>query len=85
MDIIVSVLYLLLHIAVIIFVAFVIVWVFKLAGVAIDPDVYKWGRVIVLLLIAIAVVVWALSLFGYGPGLVGYNPHPLGTTPRIMR
>ena len=78
-GILVSLLYLILHIAVIIFIAFVIVWVFKIVGIGIDPDVYKWGKIIVMLLIVIAVVVWVFSLLGYGPGLL-YGP-----TPRIMR
>ena len=78
-GILVSLLYLLLHIAVIIFVAFIIVWVFKIFGIAIDPDVYKWGKIIVMLLVVIAVVIWAFSLLGYGPGLM-YGP-----TPRILR
>ena len=78
-TILVSLLYLILHIAVIIFIAFVIVWVFKLVGIGIDPDVYKWGKIIVMLLIVIAVVVWVFSLIGYGPGL------PYGPLPRIMR
>ena len=78
-SILVGLLYLLLHIAVIIFIAFVIVWILKLAGYPPDPDVYKWGKIIVILLIIIAVVVWASSLLGYGPGLL-YGP-----TPRIMR
>jgi len=78
-GILVSLLYLILHIAVIIFIAFVIVWVFKLVGIPIDADVYKWGKIIVMLLIVIAVVVWVFSLLGYGPGL------PYGPVPRIMR
>lgn len=78
-SILVSLIYLLIHIAVIIFVAFVIVWLFKIFGVAIDADVYKWGKIIVMLLVILAVVVWLFSLLGYGPGLM-YGP-----TPRIMR
>jgi hypothetical protein len=78
-SVLVSLLYLLLHIAVIVFVAFIIVWLFKIMGMPIDPDVYKWGKIIVMLLIVIAVVVWAFSLLGYGPGLL-YGP-----TPRILR
>ena len=78
-GVLVSLLYLLLHIAVIVFVAFIIVWVFKIFGMQIDPDVYKWGKIIVMLLIVIAVVVWVFSLLGYGPGLM-YGP-----SPRIIR
>jgi len=77
-SVLISFLYLMLHIAIIIFVAFVIVWVLKLMSFTPDADVLKWGKIVVLLLIVIAVVVWAASLIGYGPGL--YGP-----TPRIMR
>jgi hypothetical protein len=69
-TILISFLYLLLHLTVIIFIAFCIVWVFKLAGITIDADVLKWGRIIVILLCVIAVVIWAASLLGYGPGLM---------------
>jgi len=78
-GILVSLLYLLLHIAVIVFIAFIIVWILKIFGMPIDPDVYKWGKIIVMLLIVIAVVVWVFSLLGHGPGLL-YGP-----SPRIIR
>jgi hypothetical protein len=57
-------LYLGLHIAIIIIVAFGIVWLAKLFGFAIDPDVYKWGKIIVLILIAIAVVIFLFDILG---------------------
>jgi hypothetical protein len=65
---IVSFLYLCLHIAIIIFVAYCIVWLLKWMGITIDPNVYKVGQVIVALLIIIAVVLWLLGIapsFGY--------------------
>jgi len=68
MSLLISFLYLLLHIAVIIFVAFLIVWLLKFAGISIDAEVYKWGKVIVGLLIVIAIAVWIAGLVGYGPG-----------------
>jgi cytochrome bd-type quinol oxidase subunit 2 len=69
MGLLISFLYLCLHIAIIIFVAYGIVWLFKWLGKPIDADVYKWGQIIVVLLIIIAVVVWLVGVFppmGYG-------------------
>jgi len=65
MDVLVSFLYLLLHIAVIVFVAFVIVWLLKWLGIAIDGNVYRAGQAIVALLILIAVVIWLSGLLGW--------------------
>jgi len=64
----VSFLYLLLHIAVIILIAAIILWVLKWLGIGIDPLVYKCGQAIVALLILIAVVVWVSGLLGYSTG-----------------
>ena len=70
MSLLVSFLYLLLHIAVIVCVAFVIRWlIVGLFKIAIDPDVEKWARIIIVLLIVIAIVLWVLGITGYGPGL----------------
>jgi hypothetical protein len=43
-------------------VAFCVVWLLKFLGVAIDGAVYTWGRIIVGLLCAIAIVAFLLSL-----------------------
>jgi len=67
-NILVSFLYLLLHIAVIILIAAIILWVLKWLGIGIDPLVYKCGQAIVALLILIAVVVWVSGLLGYSTG-----------------
>jgi hypothetical protein len=70
MSILISFLNLLLYIAVIIFIAFVIVWVIQsFMGWSIDANVMKWGKVIVGLLCLIAVVVWIAGVLGGGPGL----------------
>lgn len=66
MSLIVSVLYLLLHIAVILLCAAILVWGLKWLGIPIDPTVYKIGQVIVGLLILIAIVVWISGVLG-GP------------------
>jgi hypothetical protein len=51
MNLLVSFLYLLLHIAVIILIAACILWVLKWLGIGIDPLVYKAGQAVVALLI----------------------------------
>jgi len=70
MAILISFLNLLLYIAIIIFIAFVIVWVIQsFMGWSIDANVMKWGKVIVGLLCLIAVVMWLAGVLGGGPGL----------------
>jgi hypothetical protein len=70
MAFLISFLNLLLYIAIIIFVAFVIVWVItSFMGWSIDANVMKWGKVIVGLLCLIAVVIWLADVAGGGVGL----------------
>lgn len=70
MAILISFLNLLLYIAIIIFIAFVIVWVIQsFMGWSIDANVMKWGKVIVGLLCLIAVVMWLSGVLGGDPGL----------------
>jgi hypothetical protein len=70
MNILVSFLYLLLYIAIIIFVAYCIVWLITgFMGWPIDPNIYKWGQIIVGLICLIAVVVWLSGVLGMGAGL----------------
>lgn len=70
MGILISFLNLMLYIAIICFVAYVIVWVVRsFFGWPIDPNVYKFGQIIVALLCLIAIVVWLAGLLGGGPGL----------------
>jgi hypothetical protein len=69
-SILISFLNLLLYIAIIIFVAFCIVWVItSFMGWSIDANVYKWGQIIVGLLCLIAVVTWLAGVLGLGGGL----------------
>lgn len=57
-----------LYIAIIILVAFVILWVVtNLMGIAVDANVLKWGKIVVALLCLIAVVAWLLSVLGGHP------------------
>ena len=62
----ISFLYLLLNIAIIVFVALIIVWLLRVVGISIDGNVYRAGQIIVVLLIVIAVAMW---LMGSGPSL----------------
>ena len=66
MSLLISFLYLCLHIAVICIIAAAIVWVLKWCGIGIDPLVYKIGTIIVGLLIIIAVVVWLSGVVPFG-------------------
>jgi hypothetical protein len=70
MNILISFLYLLLYIAIVIFIAFAIRWlIVSFMGWAIDPNIDKWGRVIVGLICLIAIVVWLSGVLGLGGGL----------------
>jgi len=53
-----------LYCAIVVFIAFCILWAFKIFGIAIDPDVLKWGKIIVGLICLIVIVSWLLSLLG---------------------
>ena len=69
MSILISFLYLLLYIAIIVFVAFAIRWVIVgFLGWPIDANIDKWGRIIVGLLCLIAIALWLSGVLG-GVGL----------------
>jgi hypothetical protein len=65
-----------LYCAIVILIAFVIVWVLTtLFGIVISAEVMKWGKIVVALICIIVIVGWLLSLVGVG----GYSPpHFLG-------
>ena len=70
MSILISFAYLLLYIAVVIFVAYCIVWLIRgFMNWSIDPNVYKFGQIIVGLICIIAVLVWLAGIFFMGPGI----------------
>ena len=72
MNILLSFLELMLYIAIIVFVAYVIVWVIRsFFNWPIDPNVYKFGQIIVALLCLIAIVAWLAGVLGG----VSYLPH----------
>lgn len=77
-TVLVSFLEVLLTVAIVILIAFCILWAAKVFIGGIDPQVEYWGRIVVGLICLIIVVTWLLSLFG----LVAY-PFPTFRTPVI--
>jgi hypothetical protein len=70
MSILISFLNLLLYLAIVLFIAYVILWVVQSwFGIAIDANVLKFAKIIVGLICLIAVVVWLAGVLGGGPGL----------------
>lgn len=54
-----------LYCAIIILVAFAIVWILNLVfGITPSPEVMKWGKIVVALLCVIAILFWLFSLLG---------------------
>ena len=70
MGLLISFVSLLLYIAVVILIAFAIVWLIQgFMGWTIDANVYKWGKVVVGLLCVLAILVWLSGVLGLGGGL----------------
>jgi len=70
MAILISFLNLLLYIAIILLVAYIILWVVQgWFGIAIDANVLKFAKIVVGLICLIAIVVWLAGVLGGGPGL----------------
>jgi hypothetical protein len=75
MAVLISGLELLLYIAVVLFIAYVILWVIRdWFGWTVDAKVMKFGQIIVGLICLIAIVVWLGGLIGYGSGLHSFLP-----------
>jgi hypothetical protein len=55
-----------LYCAVIILVAFVIVWVLNWMGVTLSAEIMRWGKIVIGLLCLIVIVSWLLSVIGGG-------------------
>jgi hypothetical protein len=67
-----------LYCAIVVLIAFVIVWVVtNVFGYTLSPDVMKWGRIVVALLCIIVIVGWLLSLMGVSSGYY-QSPHFFG-------
>ena len=65
MSILISFLNLLLYIAIILLIAYLILWVVQgWFGIAIDGNVLKFGKIVVGLICLIAIVVWLASVLG---------------------
>jgi hypothetical protein len=62
MPLLVSLLYLLLNIAVVLFIAAIIWWFLRWMGIAIDPMVFKIGQAIVALIVIILIVTWVAGV-----------------------
>jgi hypothetical protein len=70
MSILISFLNLLLYIAIVLFIAYILLWVIRdWFGWTIDANVLKFGQIIVGLICLIAIVVWIAGVIGGGPGL----------------
>jgi hypothetical protein len=66
MNLLISFLFLLLYIAIILVIAYVILWVVRdWFQVAIDPMVMKFAKIIVGLICLIAVVIWIAGALGH--------------------
>jgi ATP/ADP translocase len=66
MGLLISFLYLLLYIAIILCIAYAILWVVRdWFGVSIDPMVMKFAKIIVGLICLIVVVVWIAGALGH--------------------
>jgi hypothetical protein len=66
MNLLVSALFMLLHIAIILLIAYVLLWVIRdWFGVSLDPMVMKFAQIVVALLCLIVVVLWLSGALGY--------------------
>jgi len=66
MSLLISFLYLLLHIAVILFIAYALLWVLRdWLHITIDPMMMKFGQAIVALLVLIVIVIWIAGVTGH--------------------
>lgn len=69
MSLLVSALVMLLNVAIILLIAYVILWVVRdWFGIAVDAMVLKFAQVVVALLCLIVIVVWLSGVLGYSAG-----------------
>jgi hypothetical protein len=65
MSLLVSALFMLLNVAIILLIAYVILWVVRdWFGATIDPMVLKFAQVVVALLCLIVIVIWLTGIMG---------------------
>jgi len=73
MGILISFLNLLLYIAIILLVAYIILWVIRdWFNVTIDANVMKFAKIVVALICLIAIVLWIAGVVGGGPTLPSF-------------
>jgi len=72
MEILIGLANLVLYCAIVVFVAFTLVWILSLVGYPPSADMMKVGKIIVLLLCLIAALIWLAGLLGIGGGLPHY-------------
>jgi sugar phosphate permease len=66
MNLLISFLFLVLYIAIILFIAYVILYIVRdWFQIAIDPMVMKFGKIIVALICLIAIVIWIAGALGH--------------------
>lgn len=74
-GILIGFLYALLYCAITVLVAFAIVWAFKwVTNHDIDPDVKKWGTIVISLICVIILVTWLLTALGILVGGPYFGP-----------
>jgi hypothetical protein len=76
MGILISFLNLLLYLAIVLLIAYVILWVVRdWFGIAIDGNVLKFAKIVVGLICLIAIVVWLSGVLGGGYALPHLFPY----------
>ena len=68
-----------LYCAIVVFVAFALLWLLGLVGYPPSADMVRVGKIIVVLLCLIAVMIWLAGLMGYGGGFPNYFLGPART------
>ena len=72
MPILISLANVILYCAIVVFVAFTLLWLLKLVAYPPSPDMIKVGKIIVALLCLIAVLIWLAGVLGFGGGFPNY-------------
>lgn len=67
-SVLMGLLHVVLYCAIVVFIAFLILWVLRLAKFEPDANVLRWGQIIVIVLCLIVVIGFLLSLLPVGGG-----------------
>ena len=65
-----------LYCAIVVFIAFCILWVLNMFGFPPDANVMKWGKIVVALICLIAIIGLLLSLLMGAAGGAGFTTYP---------